>query len=386
MHDKAFHFEVHDLLTQFIAAMDDVVIARYNKNREKKEQIKVRYVHAPKERVLFDIINKAQNITVPVISISITSLQRDVGRVFNKIDGMYAPVSRDPLGRNTARIPMPVPINLSISLNIITNYQSDMDQIISNFVPYANPYMVISWKIPTEFGVENIEEIRSEVLWDGSISLEYPIELEAGSKPRFVASTTFTIKGWLFPASGDDFYKNIYFVKSNFRSTSKLNLNYDSFASLSAESVEYDSFTGILKENEIVSISGSPFLTNLYINTSDNTNSNGPIELVGQSIIMGNKNSLTLLGKNFQYTSYILISSNSSTLYTNYSSFSFTHYPDVGGFILPKENYKILNKNAIYITLPNLNETASFNIVVVNPIGWKDTSSINTNLIYISGV
>jgi hypothetical protein len=41
--------------------------------------------------------------------------------------------------------------------SIITNYQSDMDQILSNFVPYSNPYIVICWKIPEEFGIKEQE-------------------------------------------------------------------------------------------------------------------------------------------------------------------------------------------------------------------------------------
>jgi hypothetical protein len=382
MFDKAFHFEVHDLLTQFIAAMDDVVISRYNKNREKKEEIKVRYVHAPKERVLFDIINKAQNITVPVISVSITSLQRDVGRVFNKIDGLYAPVGRNEKGTNTARIPMPVPVNLSLALSIITNYQSDMDQIISNFVPYSNPYIIICWKIPEEFGVESLQEIRSEVLWDGNISMDYPIEMEAGTKPRFTATTNFTIKGWLFPASGDDYYKNIYFVKSNFRTTSKLKLDYDSLASLSTEAAEYDSINGVLKETEFAPISGSPYITNLYMHTSS-----GPMDVNGNKAIIGNSSPIIILGKNFNYTTNVLLSSNLSTLYTNHSTFNFKYYPTINGFDLPTTNYKVMSKNAIYINLPFLSgDKVNVNFVVVNDIGWKDTNSINTNLIYISGV
>jgi len=382
MFDKAFHFEVHDLLTQFIAAMDDVVIGRYNKNREKKEELKVRYVHAPKERVLFDIINKAQNITVPVISVSITSLQRDVGRVFNKIDGLYAPVGRNEKGTNTARIPMPVPVNLSLALSIITNYQSDMDQIISNFVPYSNPYIIICWKIPEEFGVESLQEIRSEVLWDGNISMDYPIEMEAGTKPRFTATTNFTIKGWLFPASGDDYYKNIYFVKSNFRTTSKLKLDYDSLASLSTEAAEYDSINGVLKETEFAPISGSPYITNLYMHTSS-----GPMDVNGNKAIIGNSSPIIILGKNFNYTTHVLLSSNLSTLYTNHSTFNFKYYPTINGFDLPTTNYKVMSKNAIYINLPFLSgDKVNVNFVVVNDIGWKDTNSINTNLIYISGV
>ena len=382
MFDKAFHFEVHDLLTQFIAAMDDVVIGRYNKNREKKEELKVRYVHAPKERVLFDIINKAQNITVPVISVSITSLQRDVSRVFNKIDGLYAPVNKNPNGINTARIPMPVPVNLSLALSIITNYQSDMDQIISNFVPYSNPYIIICWKIPEEFGVETLQEIRSEVLWDGNISMDYPIEMEAGTKPRFTATTNFTIKGWLFPASGDDYYKNIYFVKSNFRTTSKLKLDYDSITSLSTEAAEYDSINGLLKETEFAPISGSPYITNLYVHTLE-----GPMDVYGNKAIIGNTSPIIILGKNFNYTTHVLLSSNLSTLYTNHSTFNFKYYPTINGFVLPTTSYKIMSKNAIYINLPVLSgDKVNINFVVVNEIGWKDTNSINTNLIYISGV
>lgn len=382
MFDKAFHFEVHDLLTQFIAAMDDVVIGRYNKNREKKEELKVRYVHAPKERVLYDIVNKAQNITVPVISVSITSLQRDVSRVFNKIDGLYAPVNKNPKGINTARIPMPVPVNLSLALTIITNYQSDMDQIISNFVPYSNPYIIICWKIPEEFGVESLQEIRSEVLWDGNISMDYPIEMEAGTKPRFTATTTFTIKGWLFPASGDDYYKNIYFVKSNFRTTSKLKLDYDSLASLSTEAAEYDSINGLLKETEFAPISGSPYITNLYVHTSG-----GPTDVYGNKAIIGNTSPIIILGKNFNYTTHVLLSSNLSTLYTNHSTFNFKYYPTMDGFVLPTTSYKIMSKNAIYINLPALTgDKVNINFVVVNDIGWKDTNSINTNLVYISGV
>ena len=41
MKNRAFHFEIKNLLTQFIAAFDDTVISRYNKNREKKSNIEV---------------------------------------------------------------------------------------------------------------------------------------------------------------------------------------------------------------------------------------------------------------------------------------------------------------------------------------------------------
>jgi len=282
MYNHGYYFELQDLLTQFVAAMDDVVIARHNKNREEKEKIKVRYIHAPKERVIYDITNKAQNITLPVISVNTTSIARDESRVFNKIDGFYQPVKNEVLGKNTSHLRMPIPINVGVSVNILTNYQSDMDQILSNFVPYSNPYIIISWKIPDAFGLQFQNEIRSEVLWDGTINVEYPIDVTSSDKPRFVATTSFTIKGWLFPQANEDYINNIYFVDSNFRTSS--NIKIDSFTdNLSSENYYYDKTTGLLNENETVSISGSPYITNLYLNVSGNL-----IELSGtKSIFVG---------------------------------------------------------------------------------------------------
>jgi hypothetical protein len=374
MYNKTFNFEIRDLLTQFIAAMDDVVISRYNKDRQEKERIKVRYVHAPKERVFYDLVNKAQNLTLPVISVNMTGIQRDESRVFNKIDGFYEPVRRDTQGKLTTHVAMPVPVNVSVAVSIITNYQSDLEQIISNFVPYSNPYIIISWKTPESFKINNIEEIRSEVLWDGSISVEYPTDIESSTKPRFSGNTTFIIKGWLFPAAEEDYYKNIYFVNNHFRLTEKYNLNYDSYATnLSAENG--------LTVSETISISGAPLITNLYINKD-----NGPFELSGSKVIFGNRDTFIILGQNFQYTTNVLISSDSKTLYTHLTSLSYTYYPTISGFILPEANYKIMNKNAIHINLPNFTEYAHINLVVANPIGWKDTNSINTQMYYISTV
>ncbi len=72
-------------MTQFIAAFNDVTINRYNKDREVKDKIHVRYVYAPKQRVLHDMVNKNQHITLPAIAVSIGGISRDSTRVFNKI-------------------------------------------------------------------------------------------------------------------------------------------------------------------------------------------------------------------------------------------------------------------------------------------------------------
>jgi len=97
------------MVTQFVAAFDDIVINRYNRSRDVVDKINVRYLYAPKSRVLNDLTNKAQHIKIPAVSVSIGSVERDEQRVFNKIVGFYDAM---PSIGTTDFLPSPVPVNI----------------------------------------------------------------------------------------------------------------------------------------------------------------------------------------------------------------------------------------------------------------------------------
>jgi len=262
---QSYHFEIRDLITQFVSAFDDIIINRYDRNRNPVNQVQVRYVYSPKQRVMYDIVNLAQNITVPVVSIHITSVSRDLNRVFNKLDGYYySKGTSDSTGLPTStHYNSPVPVNITVAMSILTKFQSDMDQIISNFVPYNNPYIILSWKVPEDLvngGFAVPQEIRSEVLWDGTINLTYPTDINASEKYKVVGDTSFTIKGWLFPAAKDD-VGNIFYINNNFHNVALVT----SVAELTATS-NYSTplSSGLISENETVSISANPQISNIF--------------------------------------------------------------------------------------------------------------------------
>jgi len=199
------------MMTQFVAAFNDIVINRYNKDKSIADQIKVRFLYAPKERVMHDLVNKAQHITLPAVAVNISSIARDESRVFNKILGVYDNPNKT---LESNYLPAPVPVNIEVAMSILTRFQTDMDQLVSNFVPYANPYIVLSWPVPSGI-ISDLREIRSEVLWNGSISMDYPIELQSSQPTRVTGDTSFTIKGWLFPYNPDTTTKNIYYINTN---------------------------------------------------------------------------------------------------------------------------------------------------------------------------
>tara|TARA_R110000851_G_scaffold319698_1_gene484238 strand:- start:583 stop:1005 length:423 start_codon:yes stop_codon:yes gene_type:complete len=99
-------------------------------------------------------------------------------------------------------------------MSIITKFQTDMDQILSNFIPYNDPYIVISWKIPEEFLVTE-QEIRSEVLWDGNVSIDYPTDLDNSTPYRVTGDTSFIIKGWIFKKHITDYAGTILQINTN---------------------------------------------------------------------------------------------------------------------------------------------------------------------------
>jgi hypothetical protein len=210
--DQPFYFEIKDLITQFVAAFNSVVINRYDKNRvPDAKKLRVSYVYSPKQRVIQDLVNKSMHITLPVIAVTIGGVARDNSRVFNKILGSF--YANNGSGSSDF-LPQPVPINITVNMSILTKFQTDMDQILSNFVPYNNPYIIISWKVPDAF-VAIPQEIRSEVLWSESVNMTYPTDIDSSTPYRVSADTSFTIKGWLFPKSQGP-ANNIFVIDTNF--------------------------------------------------------------------------------------------------------------------------------------------------------------------------
>lgn len=224
MKNYTYHFESQTLLAQFAGAFNDIIIKKYDNNRtliSPSSGFKVNFVYAPKQRVFASLNTPAPGgISLPVVAMTISNISRDNSRVFNKLDGFHVAGQNEDDVSFVKNIPQPVPINIGVNMSIITKYQADMDQIISNFAAYCDPYVVISWLLPIS-GTANSWELRSEVLWSGNINLSYPIDLPGTQPFRVVADTNFTIKGWMFKKS-EETVKRIYTINTKYQQVSSL--------------------------------------------------------------------------------------------------------------------------------------------------------------------
>ena len=358
MKQSPYYFEIKDMLTQFVTAFDDIVIKRYNVNRKVEDKINVRYAYAPKQRVLHDIIDTAQNITLPAVAVTIGGISRDSTRVFNKLEGFYYTGSS---GTSSSILKAPVPINITVNVSIITKFQTDMDQILSNFIPYSNPYIVISWKVPQDFGLPSAQEIRSEVLWSGDLTMEYPVDLTGTQKSRIVADTTFTIKGWLFKEQTSD-VSNIYYINTNFY-TENILTDYETLSA-----IDY-------AVTETFTVSANPSVTNIYFDTV-------PIYDMTVNLNPGMSGNIVLVGTGFTNIDGILLSSDQVTLFNNLTSINTTVHTktvSITGQLL--QAYTTINDEIINFILPPLypnfrHPNAKLAFVPFNKAGFDSTDKL----------
>ena len=382
MKNRAFHFEIKDILTQFIAAFDDVVISRYDKDRNPKQNVDVRYVFAPKQRVMYDLVNRAQNLTLPVVAVNLQSVARDESRVFNKLLPTYIPTSITDSPSGSSKFLMPVPVNLEVSMSIMTRYMQDADQIISNFAPYNNPYIILSWKVPKIFGADYDQEIRSEVLWNGTLNYNTPTDTTYNDKFRVVIDTSFTIKGWLFPEQKDT-VGTIYEVNNNFINVGLKNRIYDPLNNplqfLTYEQQGYAALSGSARNlptsySELIAVSAIPSFTNIFYSTT------GTFEpLRGHSSVLSSiENNFILYGKRFDLNNSWYLSSNiQETFFTNYQEITSasTSISTISGYKLDKDYYSVGSDNITTIHFPasTLSGDGNFTIVTANEAGWAST-------------
>jgi hypothetical protein len=335
MHDYAFDFELETMFTMFISAIDEIIVKRFNQNKVEQERIKVRFVYAPKQRVLADLLDKSQSIQLPVVSITNGGVTRDQNRVFNKIQGSYITGSDK---RYSNKLPQPIPVDVTVNVSILTRYQKDFDQIITNICSYFDPYIVISWRTPSMPD----EEIRSNVVWSGTIATNYPNDTTSTQVARIQGDTSFTIKGWLFKARPEA-DGNIFTIKTDYSLIRDLTTKY------SLDELDPD-----LTERFILSAIPQPKKIT-YQNNTD---------------------TFIIKGKSFFDISNVYLSGYNltgvSTLYNPFSALSTlsANNPSFSAFKLPLTSYNVVEDNSISVVSPYVLNVASTKFIIENAAGY----------------
>lgn len=330
MIDYNYNFEIATNLKMFESSFDDVIIKRYDDiTKVAKDSIKVNYIYGPKNRILQDLKGQPDTIKFPIIAITTTGHKRDVNRIKNKIDDII--YKNDDGTYISLRA---IPWNISVKMTILAKYQSDMDQIIQNFAVYSNPYIVYSWQEP-----RSGREVRTEVLWDGDIAVEYPDELVPTKSYRVTATANFVIKTYLFRTVTEP-VTPICYIKTDYVLTDKFYCNYNDLVD-NTSSNQTDSYA----------ITGRPLLR--YV--------------APYYIIEGNTPEMKLQGYSMGDVHGIFLSGSNPNMYplTEYKPFS--ALDSFFGYAVPEFSK---SDNLLNFTLPAASADGFVDIIAVNTCGY----------------
>lgn len=191
-----YGFEVEDILKQFFALIDKSMVMRYEKvdnERRLVQTITPFYKFSTKSRALLLSLNDSKNFTLPCVVVEVTGIKADKDRLASKntIISRYKNNILEGYKR-------PTPITISVSLNIITKYKSDLFQIYGKLATQFQPECFISWMVPTNSGIKGVEELRNKVEWDFNLSIDSKESLKETEEDRFIGKMSFEIQGWLF--------------------------------------------------------------------------------------------------------------------------------------------------------------------------------------------
>lgn len=191
-----YGFEIESILKQFTALIDKAVVLRYEKvenERRLVQTITPTYKFATKSRALLLSLNAAKNFTLPCVVIEVTGIKADKNRITNK-QNIISRFENQLLEGYS----YPTPIEITLSVNIITKYKSDLFQIYGSLASRFQPECFISWMVPTNNGIKTIEELRNKVEWDFNLAIDSKESLKEDEEERFSGKMTFTVQGWLF--------------------------------------------------------------------------------------------------------------------------------------------------------------------------------------------
>jgi hypothetical protein len=192
----SYNNEIKTMTAQVIDLFNNTKIKRFKDNLEKF--ITVPCVYGNRSRILKELENRNPTLKLPLMVVTILSIERDSDRVHSVNDSLY--FSKD--GEYNMRYNIAVPIQIEMNLSIIGKYQKDVEQLISNFAIHMNPQVYVVWDNP----LDTTQKIKSAIYWNGISTPTFTdkYKLDGIDPQRYIIDCGIVAKTWIFPGSSDD--------------------------------------------------------------------------------------------------------------------------------------------------------------------------------------
>lgn len=192
MRIQSFNQELTYANLCFAQLFRNITINRRDNDTNKIEPVKVNFVYGSRSRIMKALENQQEkaDFTLPLIAATRTGITRDPGRLAN----LHNEIRQSVNGRIDYNMLTPNPINVNYKLTIFAKYQSDIDLILSNWIPFFNNDVWVSVK---HYKYTDLK-FYSQIVMDDSIS-ETRNESPTGTQYDFCqAECSFVFKTCIF--------------------------------------------------------------------------------------------------------------------------------------------------------------------------------------------
>ncbi len=305
-------FEIRKNIVHFLDIINGCVIHRFNEKWEPQESIAVDYQYSHKRTSYRDLLADTPGIKLPLISVSLESIQRDDSRNVQK---NYATTYRQ--GASSQIIQQPIPVKLRFRVQFVAKYMSDLEQMLTHYLVWINPDITTSISEPL-----SKRELHASVSWDGNAPIATTEETDGSDVIRFTSDTVFEMQTYFYTPSNR--------TQGNI---CKINVDFYRYSKPTPES----GFT----------ILGKPEIKNIYPNKCNLINcSTTPFRIVGDKLDTVQK---------------ILISSSEPAALKYQKN-------EKDGFYISIENFDKADGSLIF-NLPQIYKTTHLDVIVKNDCG-----------------
>lgn len=224
-------------IVQFLDVFNDIKIKRYDENGTFQRYVTVPIKFAPKERAYYYIFEQHQDEMLPMMSVTLNSVNFASERMGNRYKTLTKSTSAD--SGTVQRFLNPVPYDLGFTVFAWTKYMTDIDQILEQVLPYFAPHIFIRVHIP-----ELNFYFDTKVIFNGATP---DIATDMSEEERRVIrySLDFTVQAYLFTPVEDKGLIRKIFINYYLTDDAWAEAFKNTTLSPSAASGESQIFTGI---------------------------------------------------------------------------------------------------------------------------------------------
>lgn len=193
MEVRSYNSELGIANLLFKRIFSNIQIERTDRKTGDKHVFPVMCTLEQRSRILknWENAEKRANYTLPLISISRTGYTRNPDRLNNMNNEVKYEITSTNRNENLLT---PVPIDISYDVMVMAKYQTDIDQIASNFMVFFNSDVYVSCVHPKYEGIK----LNNQVIMADAITEEHPGELDGTQDDIITTTFQFTFKTYLF--------------------------------------------------------------------------------------------------------------------------------------------------------------------------------------------